>query len=268
MANYNSTYTGAEVDAAAKLAKDLTHTATEIDTAVTKANAITSTASEIDTAVGNATKVVANPTLAGTEADLTGLEVNGTKYAVPSGGSAIGSMQGVTITAIGNDLESLITDPDNPVLYGAVKWDWQTSSVGDISTKYGNLGIGISNYLNGNATDVLYSQDTSAPDLRGYGSNRVSVTIDNNTYYGYSNARYFVGLISTSSSSYSGHIYTCKIDYMIYRASSGTIEIGSVTVNTKTISNSSASIRYHLLYVNVLKATDDIVLYLNITDLS
>ena len=29
--------------------------------------------------------VEANPTLAGTEADLTGLEVNGTKYAIPSG---------------------------------------------------------------------------------------------------------------------------------------------------------------------------------------
>lgn len=30
--------------------------------------------------------VVANPTLAGTESDLTGLQVNGTKYKVPSGG--------------------------------------------------------------------------------------------------------------------------------------------------------------------------------------
>ena len=31
--------------------------------------------------------VVANPTLAGTEADLTALQVGGTKYKVPSGGS-------------------------------------------------------------------------------------------------------------------------------------------------------------------------------------
>lgn len=34
--------------------------------------------------------VVANPTLAGTESDLTGLQVNGTKYKVPSGGGGGG----------------------------------------------------------------------------------------------------------------------------------------------------------------------------------
>lgn len=32
--------------------------------------------------------VVANPTLAGTESDLTGLQVNGTKYKIPSGGGS------------------------------------------------------------------------------------------------------------------------------------------------------------------------------------
>ena len=37
-------------------------------------------------ASGGGTEVVANPTLAGTETDLTGLEVAGTKYKVPSGG--------------------------------------------------------------------------------------------------------------------------------------------------------------------------------------
>ena len=35
-------------------------------------------------------RVVANPTLAGTESDLTGLQVNGTKYKVPSGGGGGG----------------------------------------------------------------------------------------------------------------------------------------------------------------------------------
>ena len=35
---------------------------------------------------GGGTEVVANPALAGTESDLTGLEVAGTKYKVPSGG--------------------------------------------------------------------------------------------------------------------------------------------------------------------------------------
>lgn len=35
---------------------------------------------------GGGTTVVANPTLAGTEADLTGLQVGDTKYKVPAGG--------------------------------------------------------------------------------------------------------------------------------------------------------------------------------------
>ena len=34
---------------------------------------------------GGGTEVVANPTLAGTEADLTGIQVGETKYKVPSG---------------------------------------------------------------------------------------------------------------------------------------------------------------------------------------
>lgn len=43
-------------------------------------------------AVGNAsggTEVAANPTLAGTEADLTGLQVGDTKYKVPEGGGGV-----------------------------------------------------------------------------------------------------------------------------------------------------------------------------------
>lgn len=35
---------------------------------------------------GGGTEVIANPTLAGTEADLTGLQIGDTKYAIPSGG--------------------------------------------------------------------------------------------------------------------------------------------------------------------------------------
>ena len=37
------------------------------------------------------TEVIANPTLAGTETELTGLSVNGTKYKVPTGGSGGGT---------------------------------------------------------------------------------------------------------------------------------------------------------------------------------
>ena len=40
---------------------------------------------------GGGTEVVANPSLAGTESDLTGLEVAGTKYKVPTGGSGGGT---------------------------------------------------------------------------------------------------------------------------------------------------------------------------------
>ena len=50
-------------------------------------------------AVGNAsggTTVVANPTLAGTEADLTGLQVGDTKYKVPEGGGGGGGVLIVT----------------------------------------------------------------------------------------------------------------------------------------------------------------------------
>ena len=63
MANYNSTHTGAQIDAA-----------------VTKANALTHTAAQIDTAVDNATEVIANPTLAGTETALNGIKIAGTSY--------------------------------------------------------------------------------------------------------------------------------------------------------------------------------------------
>lgn len=41
----------------------------------------------IGTTAPSGTEVIANPTLAGTEAELTGLEVEGTKYKMPSGGS-------------------------------------------------------------------------------------------------------------------------------------------------------------------------------------
>lgn len=42
-------------------------------------------------AIPGGTEVIANPTLAGTEADLTGLQVGNTKYKVPSGGSGSAS---------------------------------------------------------------------------------------------------------------------------------------------------------------------------------
>ncbi len=46
--------------------------------------------------------VVANPTLAGTEADLTGLQVGDTKYKVPEGGGGGALVVHVTATTSGN----------------------------------------------------------------------------------------------------------------------------------------------------------------------
>ena len=50
------------------------------------------------------TTVVANPTLAGTENDLTGLEVDGTKYAVPQGTEVVANP---TLVGDEEDLESI-----------------------------------------------------------------------------------------------------------------------------------------------------------------
>ena len=57
---------------------------------------------------GGGTEVVANPSLAGTESDLTGLEVAGIKYKVPSGGSGGGTQlyaHHIIIFNVGFDVE-------------------------------------------------------------------------------------------------------------------------------------------------------------------
>ena len=98
MAIYNSSYTGAEVDASIAKTQAITKTAQQInDLNQVNANPILA-GTEADLtglevggtkyAVPQGTNVVANPTLAGTEADLAGLEVAGTKYKVPQGGGS------------------------------------------------------------------------------------------------------------------------------------------------------------------------------------
>lgn len=59
---------------------------------------------------GGGTTVIANPTLAGTEADLTGLQVGNTKYKVPSGG------------AIDNPPEDPNPEYKTPVIYPHEHW--------------------------------------------------------------------------------------------------------------------------------------------------
>ena len=53
-------------------------------------------------AASGGTTVVANPTLAGTEADLTGLQVGDTKYKVPEGGGGGALVVNLTYDAVEN----------------------------------------------------------------------------------------------------------------------------------------------------------------------
>lgn len=94
MANYQSTHTGAEIDAGIDLLDKNNATNGQVLTANGIGGASWQNAS-------GGTTVEANPTLSGTEADLTGLSVNGTKYKVPSGGSGGGTqlyLHQITIT--------------------------------------------------------------------------------------------------------------------------------------------------------------------------
>ena len=77
---YNSSFTGAQIDDAVSKARNPDTTPTANSTALITSGAV-------KTALN--AQVVANPTLAGTEADLTALQVGGTKYKVPSGGSGV-----------------------------------------------------------------------------------------------------------------------------------------------------------------------------------
>ena len=95
MAVYNSNYTGAQVDAAVGKVSDITKTAAQIND-LNQVNAnptLAGTEAALEGIEVGTTKykveqpinVVANPTLAGTEAALEGIEVGATKYKVSSG---------------------------------------------------------------------------------------------------------------------------------------------------------------------------------------
>lgn len=83
---YQSTHSGAEIDAGINLLDKNTGTQGQVLTANGTGGASWQNAS-------GGTKVVANPSLSGAERNLTGLEVAGTKYKVPSGGSGGGGTQ-------------------------------------------------------------------------------------------------------------------------------------------------------------------------------
>ncbi len=72
------------------------------------------------------TTVVANPTLEGTEPDLTGLEVEGTKYKVPSGGGGTQHLYQHNITIKGEEEGDynfsivILSSSNQPITYGDV----------------------------------------------------------------------------------------------------------------------------------------------------
>ncbi len=87
---------------------------------------------------GGGTEVVANPSLAGTESDLTGLEVAGIKYTVPSGGGvSIGAGFNLTIqdsyaSGLEGDIFILGKNPDG--VFG-----WHKQSIFSAWVTYTNV---------------------------------------------------------------------------------------------------------------------------------
>ena len=84
MANFKLNQTGEQIQADLNLLDNNSATQGQVLTANGTGGASWQNAS-------GGTEVVANPVLAGTESDLTGLEVAGTKYKVPTGGSGGGT---------------------------------------------------------------------------------------------------------------------------------------------------------------------------------
>lgn len=84
MANFKLNQTGEQIQADLNLLDSNSATQGQVLTANGTGGASWQNAS-------GGTEVVANPTLSGSESDLTGLEVAGTKYKVPTGGSGGGT---------------------------------------------------------------------------------------------------------------------------------------------------------------------------------
>jgi hypothetical protein len=70
---------------------------------------------------GSGTTVEANPTLSGSEADLTSIAIDGTSYKIPTGGSSEGSSGQEIIMA---DM-SWITEVDGTIMTGTIPEEYQ-----------------------------------------------------------------------------------------------------------------------------------------------
>ena len=134
---------------------------------------------------------VANPTLDGTEANLTALSVNGTKYKIPAGGGSGGDYiagNGINITdnTISADTNVLATKEDIPVGETDITFNGTpTTTTEDLS----NVIIGDTTYLVPSNTEVNAMKGTinnslqlpetapTATELVGIGTNKSQVNI-------------------------------------------------------------------------------------------
>lgn len=135
------------------------------------------------------TEVIANPTLAGTEADLTGLQVGDTKYKVPSGGS---------------DLPTVVNDRylHTNATTGALEWSQVQGGqpnnlllIDIIGEKRQDGGYGFDQYLYGDIEDIKVDTnkliehiDDLIPDealsfryIRAEGSDEIDIYNDNHS---------------------------------------------------------------------------------------
>lgn len=225
----------------------------------------THTGQEIDSAVDNATKVTANPTLEGTETELTGIEVAGTKFKVSSGGGAIEGNQMSQVITVGTDVQAMITDPENPVVRGYVE-----HLVGGNGTvnEYGKgfLGSRGRYYTSSSTGIVAYTVNSGTPILGVKATDSVteSVTIDGITYYGttLSTFPFYACAYGTSQSIAYVHYNKTKIDYIIYRKATNQLESGSIDIDAGKTSFAN-NLTVHVAALSIAKTADDIILYLN-----
>ena len=93
---------------------------------------------------GGGTEVIANPTLAGDEADLTGLEVDGVKYKVPQGGEGSG-VEFVELTFERGQTFTLTQEQATKLQDGAILYDAEGKVFNlDIKTNDGNTYSSVS----------------------------------------------------------------------------------------------------------------------------
>lgn len=125
---YISEYTGAEIDAAVAKAGELTKVTANPTLAGTEAALTGLEVGDTKYKVEQPINVVANPTLAGTEAALEGLQVGNTKYKIDAGGATK-----VTV--------NVSPDPDDPTSFVATTSMYSVAIVAAAATGIVTLDI-------------------------------------------------------------------------------------------------------------------------------